>query len=308
MSETRVKVLFLAGKGRSGGTLLAGLLGQLPGFFSVGELNRLWDWGLDQNYQCGCGAPVRDCETWTAILADADRGLAEARVDRLQATVVRWPNLPRLFLTRPSDRTHWRALEEYTNASSAVYRSIGRVTGARVVVDSSRLPFEPVALGLVPDVDVYIAQLVRDPRAVVYSWKRSKPMTDRDADEYMPRYGAAFSTTSWTARNLVVEAVRRRSGGLTVQYDALARDPAAVLRDLARFVGESAGDLAFLTSGNAMLAPTHSVGGNPVRMTSGSVAIAPDEEWKRAMPARDRFVSTILALPLLHRYGFPVRA
>ena len=28
-----VKVLFLAGKGRSGGTLLAALLGQLPGFF-----------------------------------------------------------------------------------------------------------------------------------------------------------------------------------------------------------------------------------------------------------------------------------
>src|SRR5215831_5618830 len=104
MSETPVKVLFLAGKGRSGGTLLAGLLGQLPGFFSVGELNRLWDWGLDRNYQCGCGTPVRDCETWAAILADADRGLTEARIDRLQAAVVRWPNLPRLFLTHPSGR------------------------------------------------------------------------------------------------------------------------------------------------------------------------------------------------------------
>jgi hypothetical protein len=308
MSEAPVKVLFVAGKGRSGGTLLAGLLGQLPGFFSVGELNRLWDWGLDQNYRCGCGEPVRKCETWAAILADADSGLADAQIDRLQAAVVRWPNLPRLLLTSPSRRARWHDLEQYTNASSAVYRSIGRVTGARVVVDSSRLPFEPVALGLVPGVDVYIAQLVRDPRAVVYSWKRSKPMTDREADEYMPRYGAAFSTTSWTARNLVVEAVRRRSGGLTVQYDALARDPARVLRELAAFVGEPAGDLAFLTSGTALLAPTHSVGGNPVRMTSGSVDITPDDEWKAAMPARDRVVSTALALPLLHRYGFPVRA
>ena len=41
-----VKVLFLAGKGRSGGTLLAALLGQLPGFFNMGERDRLWDWGL----------------------------------------------------------------------------------------------------------------------------------------------------------------------------------------------------------------------------------------------------------------------
>ena len=54
-----VKVLFLAGKGRSGGTLLASLLGQLPGFFNIGELNRLWDWGLVSNYRCGCGLPVQ---------------------------------------------------------------------------------------------------------------------------------------------------------------------------------------------------------------------------------------------------------
>jgi hypothetical protein len=64
-----VKVLFLAGKGRSGGTLLASLLGQLPGFFNVGELNRLWDWGLVNNHHCGCGLPFQECPTWNAIFS-----------------------------------------------------------------------------------------------------------------------------------------------------------------------------------------------------------------------------------------------
>ena len=68
-----IKVLFLAGKGRSGGTILASLLGQLPGFFNAGELNKLWDYVLMPNYQCGCGEPLRSCETWSAILAEADR-------------------------------------------------------------------------------------------------------------------------------------------------------------------------------------------------------------------------------------------
>ena len=36
-----VKVLFLAGKGRSGGTLLASLLGQIPGFFNIGRAQPL---------------------------------------------------------------------------------------------------------------------------------------------------------------------------------------------------------------------------------------------------------------------------
>ena len=227
-----VKVLFLAGKGRSGGTLLASLLGQLPGFFNIGELNRLWDWGLVSNFRCGCGLPVQECPD----VARDSRGRRpvtrrhghssarrHARIDLAQHEVVRWPRLLRLLRARPSTRSRWEALDRYTTASSAVYRAIAHVTGARVVVDSSRLPIEPVALGLVPGVDVRVAQVIRDPRAVVYSWKRSKVTTDRDNVEYMPKFSAAFSTTSWLVRNLVVEVIGRRRAVEVVQYDEMAR-------------------------------------------------------------------------------------
>ncbi len=316
-ADARVKVLFLAGKGRSGGTLLASLLGQLPGFFNIGELNRLWDWGLVSNHRCGCGLPVRECPTWAALLARADELLAgtgipplpEAGIDRTQASVVRWPNMPRLLAAKPGRAARWPELDRYTTATSAVYRAIADVTGARVVVDSSRLPIEPVGLGLVPGVDVRVAQVVRDPRGVVYSWRRSRRMTDRDAEEYMPRFSALFTTTSWLARNLVVEILRRRHREVpVVHYDDLARDPASVLRGLAALVDEPAGDLAFLTSESAVLAPTHTVGGNPVRMTSGAVTITPDDEWRARMPRRDRIVATTVAVPLLRRYGLPVRS
>jgi hypothetical protein len=311
-----VKVLFLAGKGRSGGTLLANLLGQVPGFFNVGELNRLWDSGLVHNYRCGCGLPFRECPTWGAILDTADTQLgsspltplANARIDEDQASVVRWPNLARLLLARPSGSRRWPALDRYTTASSAVYRAITRVTGARVVVDSSRLPIEPIGLGLVPATDVRIGHVVRDPRAVTYSWKRKKVFTDRDRSEHLPRFGPAFSTVSWVGRNLVVEVLRRRRPSTIVSYDLLAREPAAVLRNLAELVDEPPGDLAFLTSEAATLVPTHSVGGNPVRMVSGAVSIEPDEEWRHAISARDRSITTVLALPLLHHYGFPLRS
>jgi hypothetical protein len=311
-----VKVLFLGGKGRSGGTLLANLMGQIPGFCNVGELNRLWDSGLVHNRRCGCGLPVQECPTWTAILDEADvllqgtplAPLAQARIDLDQSAVVRWPRLARLLRARPDTLDRWEALHRYTTATSAVYRSIAKVTGARVVVDSSRLPFEPVALGLVPGVDLRIGHVVRDPRAVVFSWKRARVFTDRDTGEHLPRFGAAFSTTSWLARNVIVEILRRRRPSITVSYDLLARDPASVLRELADLMDEPAGDLRFLTSEAATLVPTHSVGGNPVRMISGAVVIQPDEEWRQEIAPRDRWVSTALALPLLHRYGFPVRA
>jgi cyclopropane fatty-acyl-phospholipid synthase-like methyltransferase len=319
-----VKVLFLAGKGRSGGTLLAALLGQLPGFFNIGELNRLWDWGLvaeskrfgaaASDYQCGCGEPLRTCPTWRAILERADElapqlaPLAQARIDEDQAAVVRWSQAARLLRARPGGQSGWPALDRYTAASSAVYRAITDVTGARVVIDSSRLPIEPVGLGLVPGVDVHVTQLVRDPRAVVYSWKRRKRTTDYSDDEYMPRFSASYTTTSWLVRNAVTELIGRRRPVEVVQYDELARDPAAVLRRLAAVTGEPAGDLAFLTSETATIAPTHSVGGNPMRMTSGAITIEPDDEWRSRIEPRDRLVATTIALPLLHHYGLPVRS
>ena len=309
-----VKVLFLAGKGRSGGTLLASLLGQIPGFVNVGELNRLWDSGIEHNRRCGCGLPVQECETWVPVLAAADKllegtgiaPLATARVDLAQASVVRWPRALRLVRMKPDRKQRWKDLDKYTAASSAVYRAIAEVTGARVVVDSSRLPFEPIGLGLVPGVDVSMAQVIRDPRAVVYSWKRKRAFTDREGED-LPRFGAAFSTTSWLVRNIVVEIIGRRRKIEIVQYDEMARNPAAVLRQLAAFVEEPAGDLAFLTSATATLAPTHSVGGNPVRMQSGAIEIKPDEEWRSKIERRDRFVATLIALPLLRRYHLPVR-
>ena len=41
-----VTVLFIAGMGRSGSTILSRLLGQAPGVCYVGELCYLWDQGL----------------------------------------------------------------------------------------------------------------------------------------------------------------------------------------------------------------------------------------------------------------------
>ena len=176
-----------------------------------------------------------------------------------------------------------------------------------MIVDSSKIPIEPIALGLVEDVEVHLAQVVRDPRAVVYSWQRSRAFSDRDEVEYLPRFSASFTTTSWLARNFLVEVIGRRRPVEVVLYDDMARDPGAVLRRLADFVGEPAGDLEFLTSATATLAPTHSVGGNPMRMTSGAIEIKPDDEWVTELAPRKRIVTTAIALPLLRRYGLPVR-
>jgi hypothetical protein len=158
---------------------------------------------------------------------------------------------------------------------------------------------------------VDILHLVRDSRAVAYSWTRSRAMDDTASPEYMPTFGPAWSSLTWVSNNLAVDVVRGR--GLTrrvVRYERLVTTPAGELgRALgdalpasARAALESGGDAGEFTAG-----VQHTVAGNPVRMQSGPLRLRMDDAWRRAMPARDRRLVTLLTFPLLARYGYAGR-
>ena len=52
----------------------------------------------------------------------------------------------------------------------------------------------------------------------------------------------------------------------------------------------------------------HTVAGNPARHRHGLVPMRLDDEWRTAMPTRDRRLVTAMTYPLLRRYGYPVEA
>ena len=64
------QVVYVGSWGRSGSTLLDLVLGQIPGFVSVGELRYLWERGLAERQLCGCGRPVTGCPFWGAVLEE----------------------------------------------------------------------------------------------------------------------------------------------------------------------------------------------------------------------------------------------
>jgi hypothetical protein len=55
------------------------------------------------------------------------------------------------------------------------------------------------------------------------------------------------------------------------------------------------------------VAPAHTVAGNPMRFANGSLSIELDDEWRTAMPVRDRVSVAAATWPLLARYGYSVR-
>jgi len=66
--------------------------------------------------------------------------------------------------------------------------------------------------------------------------------------------------------------------------------------------------LPFVGERGVRFGVSHTVSGNPNRFRTGLVRLRPDDEWAFRMGARDKTLVTLLTLPLLARYGYPVVA
>jgi hypothetical protein len=303
----RLKVLYIAGWGRSGSTILESILGQLPGFFAAGELRYLWDRGVLQNRRCGCGSGVRDCTTWRAILDRAYGGLdpldARAMVE-LEERSIRTRHLVRMLAGRHGDEL---APPEYRRNLAQLYQAIATETGSRVVVDSSKAPSYGFVVGELANVDLYVVHLVRDPRAVAHSWLRRKLQPAEDRKRHMRRHGPVYSSLMW---NLWNEAAHRLWGGdpgryLLLRYEdfvAAHEDTVAQIVDLLDIAQPS--ETPFVGERTVSLRPTHSVSGNPSRFSTGVVSLTADDEWESRMARRHRVAAAAVAAPLLARYGY----
>lgn len=315
-SSSRLKVVYVAGWGRSGSTLLSAALGELPGFAALGETHNLWRSGAVRNRACGCRQPFHDCAHWSQVLANARRAdpgyPATADIVSAQGRVSRTRHLP-LVATPLGTRIRNDASQRYLRAIGGVYRGLAEHTGARVLVDSSK---EPVYGRLLEhlDVDFFVVHLVRDPRAVAYSWLRRKERFRAQPSEqpsYMDRHGPLTSSGFWLAWNTIAGAFWRRRLGrryLLVRYEDFIADPAATLTNVLRMVGEPVASLPLSAPSRLELRPNHMISGNPSRFSTGSVELKEDNEWRRRLlPAVRRRVE-LATWPLLVRYGYPLRA
>jgi hypothetical protein len=126
----------------------------------------------------------------------------------------------------------------------------------------------------------------------------------------MMRFSPATSTRNWMIVNLAAESIRRRYGAprfLRVRYEDFVADPRGALASVCDLVGEANAALPIDADGSVHLAGGHTAGGNPDRFKTGKVQVRLDDEWTRAQQAPDRIAATLISLPLLARYRYPIQ-
>lgn len=292
------RVIFLGGLGRSGTTLLERLLGQVPGIVPLGEVVHLWARGVLADEPCGCGEPFGACPFWREVGSRAFGGWTPAVAERVLEL------RHRVDRTRRITRIDHADLDEYVRAYRRVYAAAAEAAGGGVVIDSSKhasLAFCLAAGG----VAVHVVQVVRDPRAVAHSWRRT--VARPEDGNAMTRWGSVRTSMHWLVQNAGIDLLARRGVQVTrVRYEDLLADPRAALTHLLASLGVAAdaADLPFLDGATATLTAAHTASGNPMRFAVGPVELARDDSWLKGLPRAHRGLVRGLTWPLMTRYGY----
>ncbi|MGM0575923.1 MAG: hypothetical protein ACQEXJ_09365 [Myxococcota bacterium] len=306
--------LLVGGAPHAGSTLLCYLLDRHPGVVAVSQLEWLDLLAAGRDIgPCTCGEPILECPFWVEVLEDHlagrwRRGQPLPRLDlgpladpappslaalRVGTASLMLPRRGFLLATRVAPEPA-RLRRQAANTLS-LYASIRRVSGARVVVDTSKNPRRMKAVRHLDPAAFRALHLVRDGRGHTWSYMRREGMSARRA---------AFI---WERNNRLHEALFGRAPGrrhLRVRYEDLCRRPG---REAARILGLAGRSPAPGILGEPSLDKTsaHLVSGNPMRYDRGATTIDLDEAWRGHLRGDDLEAFERVAGRRNRRYGYP---
>ncbi|GIX00119.1 MAG: sulfotransferase [Pirellulaceae bacterium] len=292
-----VKVVYIAGTGRNGSTLLGMLLHRLPGVTFVGELTHLWERGLEQNQLCGCRRPLLECEFWREVCRRAFGQVPPAELPQLIELRRRVSRLRGLaWLAAGQSHVDRLTVQEYGQVYRCLVEAIAAVSGDSTIVDSSKYPTDLAALRCaVPELPIYTLHLVRDCRAVAYSWKRRKERPEIHwTRALMPRYGVVRTAM---AANVFFRLIARQGRQVPqrycrLRYEDLVDAPEVTLRRVSEWLEHDAVMNVKEEIGEWGHRPEliHTVAGNPCRFAAPGKRIRLDDEWMTEMKPTERWI------------------
>lgn len=258
---------------------------------------------------CGCGVPFSQCRYWQAVGEEAFGGWH--RVDAHEALAAkvkldRVSRIPRL-LWSTGGAAYRREVQCYGERYARIYRAAAKVSGAEVVIDSSKQPSTAFVLHHQRSLDVRVLHCIRDSRAVAYSWTKTVQRPEAQVESFgtMTRYSPSRMSMVWMAHNAAASSSRVAGlPVLTLRYEDFVGDPHGTTRAIREFCGLGPQSAGTPTDSEVELSPAHTCSGNPLRFASGSVRIARDDAWQEHLPEASRRLVTTLTFPLLRRYGY----
>ena len=258
------------------------------------------------------GGDSRNCPFWQKV-ADTSPGIFDKKttqryVDFINLVALKSRHTPWLWTSFGRSKLVDAIPKGFLEDLSRLYRGVQSASGASVIVDSSKFAAYLFLLKLVPDLDIKSVHLVRDPRAVAFSWQRTASVREGDTNDESLQFhdrSVFVAALDWLLQNVSSELVERLQVDRVhrLRYEDFIRDPIPT-------IGELVGRDSQLGDGSNAFSidlPEVHIFGNPSRFNSGSITLELDDEWRRQMRTFSQYLVTGVSSPLLRRYRYPVR-
>ena len=281
-----MKIIYVAGYGRSGSTLLDRSLGEFSGVTSLGEVALGSQASQDPAHSCSCGRPISECPIWGSVdLSSAD--LKEHLGVLLQ------------------EYLSGRVSREFSRTWAPILRSLEANPNCEdVVVDSSKTTYARSARPWLLERSGYrVVPIViwRDPADVLES--RAAARATRTGITSIAWTAAMEGVASWLIANVLGVVLVYRKKGVIVPFSALANRRDETMDSL-RVVVERALDHEV---GERIESTGHLVAGNRMRVAADGHGV--ERQSRPKLSSRQRLLTRAVTAPLrryLSRNSLPV--
>jgi hypothetical protein len=300
-----INIIYIAGAGRSGSTLLDAILGESNNAFSLGEVRQIWKYLLKyKKAKCSCGKIIFECPFWEKILLNIFKNSPPTEKEletiyRLQKIVESIPILNPYNRKKFMDQNQEK-LKEYSNFIWNLYKFASDLSGCKTLIDSSKLPHYLYILKDLP-VNLYVLHLVRDPRGVAYSWTKEK--FNPSSGEHMKKHHPFTSARIWNIFNLGTEKFRNQNY-ILIKYEDLTENIMNTLKYLNNILNLKG---SFHIEGNTikLFKEKHLIGGNPAKFSfQKEIQIKKDTEWLKKLSIHHKLLVSFLTFPLMKKFKY----
>lgn len=298
-----IRVLFIAGAGRSGTTFLSLMLSQHEDTQNVGQIRDLPQ-AVRQNAPCSCNQPVPTCAFWQVVRTEFTARHGKAALDELDEGMAGFQKAANKVDEWQDPRARAglaKANADFLARFRDLYLITADAAGGTMLIDSSKSVHLALALSLIPEIDLYVLNLVRDPRAVSISWakvlKNEQKLRGR--------------TRNWVGRQQRLQLIKQANPEkfMVLRYEDLTSDPVRWVAEIQKWAGLATDASFFIDANTATISWDRAHLFPPANATvlkerKSEIAIKPADSWRDPKNAALHKMAEELTFPEAENFGY----
>ena len=301
MNNQKIKLIYIAGMWRSGGTFLGRILDCSDEIIFVGNIKDFWRKGLKRNNKCSCGEGFKTCSFWQSVTKEYMNSFPSIDIEELRKEfkqVEKWLSYFKLkeIVFNKKDNSLKPLLDKYLEHNEKLYEIVSNLSGKKIIVDSSRNTQRLLALSLLNKFQLYPIHIIRDPRGVINT------LINKDIRNYNEiRHNTILNLFHWNAKNYFSMKIIDRlstTRSVNILYKNFAAKPVTVIEGLKKMLNCKINYELDNGKFSINLGTGHIFSGNRERHKSGKITITEDTEWNEELSWLHKVLTSIISVPL----------